>query len=75
MSNNPEDKADVARRKLLKIGIYMPPAIIGSLVLTQGCQPASCNPTQTPCGPTNCHPVINPCGPQQCNPQNCNPNM
>lgn len=63
-----------ARRRLLRLGLYTPPAILASLALSSpvyalSCSPGSCNP------PNGCPPmgVCNP-GPD-CNPiRNCNPN-
>ncbi len=63
--NNADDKADDkindARRRLLRAAVYVPPAVIGIVSLTQGCAPGSCSPGQ--CTPlTNCHPN-QPCNP------------
>lgn len=59
-SNNKSDQVDRARRKLLKYSVYVPPAVIGALSLTEGgCQGASCGPNncgpggETPCPPTS----------------------
>jgi hypothetical protein len=59
---DPDDQADEVRRRLLRIAIYTPPAVIGAIALSQsGCQPASC-------GPQQCHPNGGPCGPDSCPP-------
>lgn len=78
-----DDKIDAARRRLLRVAVYVPPAVLGAVALNQAaCQPASvCNPNVNcapvnncgpngACGPNNCNPVINPCNPQSCNPSN-----
>jgi hypothetical protein len=50
-----------ARRRLLRTAIYVPPAVLGIVALTQGCAPGSCAPAS--CNPqVNCHPN------QSCNP-------
>ena len=56
----------IARRKLLKLGVYAAPAIIGTLLISPDAhaQTASCGPTQ--CAPTPCNPV--PCAPLGCPP-------
>jgi hypothetical protein len=71
----------LARRRLLKIGIYTAPAIVGTLLLQRDaeaqsptcdpyqCKPAPCPPKPcdpTPCNPTPCKPA--PCGPGPCKP-------
>jgi len=73
MAEDPDDKIDAARRRLMKIAIYVPPAVLGAVSLNSaaGCQGVSCPPGAA-CGPNNCHPVIDPCQPQNCNP-NCLP--
>lgn len=60
-----------ARRRLLGMAKYVPPAIVGIIVLQQaGCQPLpSCGPGTNPCGPNG-----NPCGPDTCPPNICMPN-
>ena len=73
-------QTDQARRKLLKIGVYAPPLIVGSLLLsrdalaqTASCAPATCVPA-SPCQP-DCSPSA-PCNPDggACNPDNpCSP--
>jgi len=76
-----DDKIDASRRRLLRVAVYVPPAVLGAVALNQtACQPASpCNPTSCgptncspsgTCGPNSCNPVINPCNPQSCNPSN-----
>jgi len=55
------DPVDVARRRMLRNVVYVPPAIIGIVSLTQGCAPGSCLPN-------NCIPQQN-CRPQQCRPR------
>ncbi len=54
------ERINVARRRLLRNVVYVPPAIIGVVSLTQGCAPGSCNPT-------GCSPSVN-CRPNQCRP-------
>lgn len=56
-----DERIDAARRRLLRNAVYVPPAIIGIVSLTQGCAPGSCNPT-------NCSPS------QTCRPNQCRPN-
>jgi len=56
-----KDRVDTARRRLLRNAIYVPPAVIGIVTLTQGCAPGSCNPT-------NCTPSQT-CRPNQCRPR------
>jgi hypothetical protein len=79
MADETDPKIDAARRRLLRIAVYTPPAILGAVALNSmaGCQGVSCSPQVcgpgNQCGPTNCHPVVNPCAPQTCNPQSCNP--
>jgi hypothetical protein len=60
-----DEKIDSARRRLLRSVVYVPPAVIGIVSLTQGCAPpASCAPVN--CGPNGgCHPN---CMPNKCNP-------
>ena len=74
-SDDPKDeKFDATRRRLLRIALYTPPAVIGIIQLNNaGCAPpASCGPSScqpnTQCGPNTCNPIINPCAPQMCNP-------
>jgi hypothetical protein len=78
-NDNEDEKIDASRRRLMRMAIYTPPAIIGIVELANsGCAPASCSPSSCSpngqCGPTTCNPLINPCAPQSCNPSNCNPN-
>jgi hypothetical protein len=81
MAEDNDDKIDAARRRLMRIAVYVPPAVLGAVALNSaaGCQGASqcaplmqCNPNTT-CGPNNCFPVVNPCAPQACNPSTCRP--
>ena len=80
MAEDKDDKIDAARRRMLRIAVYVPPAILGAVALNSaaGCQGVSCSPQVcgpgNQCGPTNCHPIVNPCNPQTCNPASCNPN-
>jgi len=71
-----DDKIDATRRRLLRVAVYVPPAVLGAVALSQSaCQPASppcapqsgCNPGGS-CGPNSCNPIVNPCAPQNCNP-------
>jgi hypothetical protein len=70
-----DEKINAARRRLLRIAVYTPPAILGAVALSQqaGCQGVSCNPQVCgpgdSCGPNNCHPIVNPCNPDTCNPR------
>lgn len=57
-----DQRINAARRRLLRTAVYVPPAIIGIVSLSQGCAPGSCNPN-------NCTPS------QTCRPQQCRPNM
>jgi hypothetical protein len=64
----PEDRA---RRRLLSLVFYVPPAVLGTLAVTNaGCQTVSCSPSQ--CQPGQCAPAD--CAPGQCPPVACNPN-
>ncbi len=51
----------LARRKLLKLGAYAAPLIVGTLAARKA-QAATC----APCGPAECNPVL--CGPPGCTP-------
>ncbi len=72
----PDDEATLrARRRLLRIGLYTPPAILASLALSSpayalSCSPGSCNPPQgcPPAGQCNPGPGCNPI--RNCNPSN-----
>ena len=67
MADDGASKADVmARRALLKLSVYVPPAIIGTLML--GSQHAA---AQTSCNPAGCKPATQ-CGPADGTP--CAPN-
>ena len=69
MAEDPSDRSpDEVRRRLLRIAIYLPPTILGTIALSEGgCQPGSCNPA-------SCNPNGGPCGPVGCNPNTgCNP--
>jgi len=57
-----ETQHDQARRRLLKMAVYVPPAFIGVLSLSE----AAC---QASCGPSNCGPQGAPCGPSSCPPR------
>ena len=61
----PDEPVDATRRRLLRMGAYVAPAVIGVLTVGGGgCQPvASCNPNR-------CMPRTQPCGPDGCNPNN-----
>jgi len=86
MADERSKTVDAARRRLLKIAVYAPPAILGALVLKAasnrqaagcspdlGCAPDVCSP-YTSCNPNSCNPVVSPCNPQvNCNPHSCNP--
>ena len=62
------DSIDTVRRKLLKLTVYVPPAIIGTMLVSRegwaqaSCNPASCNPA------TGCNPGPT-CGPATCKPR------
>ncbi|HEX9731001.1 MAG TPA: hypothetical protein VGG06_03335 [Thermoanaerobaculia bacterium] len=53
-------EAQLARRKLLRIGVYAAPAVIGKLMLSSA---ASAQPPVS-CNPQSCFPNGGPCGPQ-----------
>ncbi len=62
---------DRARRRLMQLAVYAPPAVLGALSLkSSGKQPMSCGPLG--CQPNPCDP-FSPCPPQSCNPQGCPP--
>lgn len=56
-----QERINAARRRLLRNVVYVPPAIIGIVSLTQGCAPGSCIPNacqpQLGCRPNPCRPV------------------
>ena len=57
-----------ARRRLLKMAMYVPPAVLGVVSVSQAaCQGASCGPNACPpdtvCGPSACPPQGGGCGP------------
>ena len=55
-----DDNEGIARRKLLKIGVYAAPIIIGTLsVKSASAQPGMCNPNQ-PMDMPSCPPVCVP---------------
>ena len=65
-SNARQDPADPVRRKLLRIGVYTAPAIIGTLFISREAA------AQTSCGPQSCGvcpPEEGPCGPLSCGPE------
>lgn len=76
-TRGPGGDAAIARRKLLRAGAYVGPAILASLVSRSAfaqqasCAPVLCNPNNctpgTPCGPAT------PCGPNVCGPTQCGP--
>lgn len=53
---------DEARRRLLKMALYVPPAILGVVSVS------SCDGHTTSCGPNACPPE-SPCGPNACPPE------
>ena len=70
------DLPDPLRRRLLEIGAYTPPMILGEMIvpmlgqapscLPSACMPGQCMPAQcTPgsCAPSNCPPKTTPCQP------------
>ena len=61
-----EESVSEARRRLLKIGVYSAPVIIGTLLFMtpSKAQAVSCGPTGQ-CGPDD-----GPCNPNTCNPEN-----
>jgi len=76
--DQPEVPSNRARRRLLKLIVYVPPTVLGVVSLQQSgcapnpsCNPSTCNPATQPCNPDN-----TPCGPNTgCNPDNCAPNV
>ena len=57
-SDNENSEVVKARRRLLKLAVYVPPAVIGTLALnTVACQVASCMPAN--CMPAICMPADN----------------
>jgi hypothetical protein len=79
MAQDQDDKINAARRRLLRIAVYTPPAVLGAVALNSaaGCQGVSCSPQVcgpgSSCGPNSCHPVVDPCPPAGCNPVSCGP--
>jgi hypothetical protein len=60
---------DQARRRLLKLAVYVPPAILGVVAASQAaCQAQSCGPTN--CPPENGGTPCPPTGGQGCPPAN-----
>lgn len=75
------ESVDRARRRLLGMAVYVPPAVLGIISLQQAaCQEATCGPS-TPCNPgSGCNPDGAACGPTSCapngggcSPDSCNP--
>jgi hypothetical protein len=72
---DPDAGADEARRLLLKLGVYVAPAVLGVMSVSRNagaqvppsCNPNLCNPGR-PCNPGSCHPHGGPCGPDSCRP-------
>jgi len=56
-----EDKR-IARRMLLKLGIWVTPAIIATFTLNRPTFAATCTP-QTRCTPSPCTPSVKQCNP------------
>lgn len=63
----------IARRKLLRAGAYLAPAILGALLSRSAfAQYPSCSPAM--CNPNLCGPGTEPCGPAEpCGPNECTP--
>ncbi|MBI2389185.1 MAG: hypothetical protein HYV09_06175 [Deltaproteobacteria bacterium] len=60
--DNREDPAVIGRRKLMKLGMYAAPIILGTLTISRNAVAASsgfCSPNGTPCSPNGAE----PCGP------------
>ncbi|MCI0342914.1 MAG: hypothetical protein L0216_17535 [Planctomycetales bacterium] len=57
--------AGLARRRLLRLGAYLVPAILGTFAVTRTAEALSCLPQY--CGPTP------PCQPNTCQPDICQP--
>jgi hypothetical protein len=80
--SHPEESQDQgllrARRALLKVSLYVAPAIVGTLLIpgdaraqaTPTCGPATCPPSA--CQPDPCGPAEQ-CGPVECKPIECGP--
>jgi hypothetical protein len=70
------ERVNRARRRLLNLAVYVPPAVLGIVSLQQaGCQPgpscapSTCTPQTQPCTPDD-----NPCPPSMgCPPSTCGP--
>jgi hypothetical protein len=52
-----------ARRRLLRLGVYIAPAVLGTLLIGRdalaqvaSCGPAGCRPNTSPCAPSPCRP-------------------
>jgi hypothetical protein len=58
------DAEGEARRRLLRLGLYTAPVVLGTLLLGRNvaaqvypsCSPNKCRPATTPCSPSNCRP-------------------
>lgn len=58
---DPDERINAARRRLLRNAVYVPPIVIGIVSLTQGCAPGSCTPaTCMPGQSCRPHPPCNP---------------
>jgi len=69
-SSPPDSPEDRARRRLLKLAVYVPPAVLGTMTLQlSACQVATCAPSA--CNPATCAPAD--CQPGQCPPITCAP--
>jgi hypothetical protein len=63
-----EDLAVLGRRKLMKLGVYAAPVILGTLTISRAAQagsPLPCVPNGSPCSPDGspCQPTIMSCMP------------
>ncbi|MCI0343535.1 MAG: hypothetical protein L0216_20710 [Planctomycetales bacterium] len=65
-----EEARRQARRKLLRLAVYLPPAILGTFAVTRTAEALSCLPAYG-CAPNICQP--NTCAPDLCQPWVCTP--
>src|SRR5688572_11799440 len=67
----PTSGEEIARRKLLKQGVWVLPAIVSTVTVTARAAQATCTPT---CSPTTACTPTRGCNPATCNPATCSPN-
>ncbi len=66
-----KDAKSFARRKLLRLGVYVVPAILGTFAVTRSVGAATCPPLPCAPRPPGCQPFK--CKPADCRPFDCDP--